>query len=82
MFLPRPPSTKGRSSRKLILSAKIDSSLITDQYHSIMTALLELGAFIGALQAGFVADKYSRKKAIGLSFSDFLFSDQVINISV
>lgn len=47
-----------------------------------MTALLELGAFIGALQAGFVADKYSRKKAIGLSFSDFLFSDQVINISV
>ncbi|OWZ64928.1 hypothetical protein AYX14_02706 [Cryptococcus neoformans] len=32
----------------------------------IMTALLELGAFIGALQAGFVADKYSRKKAIAL----------------
>lgn len=32
---------------------------------SIMTALLELGAFIGALLAGFVADRYSRKKAIG-----------------
>lgn len=30
-----------------------------------MTALLELGALIGALQAGFVADKYSRKSAIG-----------------
>lgn len=42
---------------------------MTDQYYSIMTALLELGAFIGALQAGFVADKYSRKKAISLSLS-------------
>ncbi|ODN84530.1 hypothetical protein L202_00461 [Cryptococcus amylolentus CBS 6039] len=32
----------------------------------IMTALLELGALIGAFQAGFVADRFSRKKAIAL----------------
>lgn len=35
-------------------------------HKGLMTALLELGALIGALQAGFVADKYSRKSAIGL----------------
>jgi MFS family permease len=34
--------------------------------YSIMTGLLELGAFLGALQAGFLADKYSRKKTIGI----------------
>lgn len=55
---------------------------MANQYYSIMTALLELGAFIGALQAGFVADKYSRKKAIGLSLSKFLLNDQFINISI
>lgn len=55
---------------------------MANQYYSIMTALLELGAFIGALQAGFVADKYSRKKAIGLSLSNFLLNDQFINISI
>lgn len=30
----------------------------------VMTGLLELGAFLGALQAGYVADKYSRKWSI------------------
>lgn len=69
MLLPRPPLTKGKSSGELVLSPKVNPPLMTDQYYSIMTALLELGAFIGALQAGFVADKYSRKKAIGLSLS-------------
>lgn len=32
----------------------------------IMTALLELGAFMGALIAGFVADRYSRKASIAV----------------
>lgn len=32
-----------------------------------MTALLELGAFIGALLAGFFADRYSRRASIGES---------------
>lgn len=29
-----------------------------------MTALLELGAFLGAIMSGFVADRYSRKASI------------------
>lgn len=31
-----------------------------------MTALLELGAFLGALQAGYIADRYSRKVSIAV----------------
>ncbi|WWC61264.1 uncharacterized protein I303_103845 [Kwoniella dejecticola CBS 10117] len=30
----------------------------------VMTALLELGAFLGAMQAGFIADRISRKRTI------------------
>lgn len=44
---------------------------MANQYYSIMTALLELGAFIGALQAGFVADKYSRKKQLVCLYQTF-----------
>ncbi|WVQ91962.1 hypothetical protein IAS59_005770 [Cryptococcus gattii] len=32
--------------------------------NGVMTALLELGAFLGAMQAGFIADKISRKRTI------------------
>lgn len=32
--------------------------------NSVMTALLELGAFLGAMQAGFISDKISRKRTI------------------
>jgi hypothetical protein len=32
--------------------------------NSLMTGMLEMGAFLGALMAGFVADKYSRKASI------------------
>ncbi|WWC87437.1 uncharacterized protein L201_002326 [Kwoniella dendrophila CBS 6074] len=38
----------------------------------IMTALLELGAFLGALQAGFLADRFSRKKAIAIGSAWFI----------
>lgn len=38
----------------------------------IMTALLELGAFIGALMAGFVADRYSRKASIAVGITWFV----------
>lgn len=69
MLLLRPPLTKGKSLGELVLPPKDNPTLMTDQYYSIMTALLELGAFIGALQAGFVADKFSRKRAIGWSLS-------------
>jgi MFS family permease len=31
---------------------------------SVMTGLLELGAFLGAMQAGWIADKISRKRTI------------------
>ncbi|KIR78596.1 monosaccharide transporter [Cryptococcus gattii EJB2] len=44
------------------IDANVSSSAAFNK--GIMTALLELGAFIGALLAGFVADRYSRKKAI------------------
>jgi MFS family permease len=30
-----------------------------------MTALLQLGAFVGAAMSGFFADRYSRKASIG-----------------
>jgi MFS family permease len=33
----------------------------------IMTALLQLGAFVGAAMSGFFADRYSRKASIGKS---------------
>lgn len=32
-----------------------------------MTALLQLGAFVGAAMSGFFADRYSRKASIGES---------------
>ncbi|OCF61357.1 monosaccharide transporter [Kwoniella mangroviensis CBS 10435] len=38
----------------------------------VMTALLELGAFLGAIQAGFLADKYSRKYAIAFGMIWFV----------
>ncbi|GFZ51342.1 hypothetical protein JCM24511_09102 [Saitozyma sp. JCM 24511] len=38
----------------------------------VMTALLELGAFIGALLAGFFADRYSRRASIGLGLVWFV----------
>ncbi|RSH80159.1 hypothetical protein EHS25_007264 [Saitozyma podzolica] len=37
----------------------------------IMTAMLELGAFLGAIFVGFVADKYSRKVSIGVGLAWF-----------
>lgn len=38
----------------------------------VMTALLELGAFIGALMAGFTADRWSRKVAIAVGVVWFI----------
>ncbi|BEI82216.1 hypothetical protein CcaverHIS002_0300840 [Cutaneotrichosporon cavernicola] len=38
----------------------------------IMTALLELGAFMGAIMAGFVADRYSRKASIAVGLTWFV----------
>lgn len=32
----------------------------------LLTAMLELGAFVGAILCGFVADRYSRKASIGV----------------
>jgi MFS family permease len=39
---------------------------------SLITAMLEMGAFVGALFAGIVADKYSRKTSIGVGVLWFL----------
>ncbi|EMR10795.1 hypothetical protein PNEG_00943 [Pneumocystis murina B123] len=36
----------------------------SDFYKGLMTALIELGAFIGALNQGWIADKFSRKYSI------------------
>ncbi|WWC60053.1 uncharacterized protein I303_102616 [Kwoniella dejecticola CBS 10117] len=43
----------------------------------IMTALLELGAFLGALQAGFLADRFSRKKAIAIGSVWFIIGSVI-----
>lgn len=68
MSMPMPAllllSTKGRCPALQLYDSLNELQLIV-LTGSIMTALLELGAFIGALLAGFVADRYSRKKAIG-----------------
>lgn len=37
----------------------------------LMTAMLELGAFIGAILVGFVADRYSRKMSIAVGLAWF-----------
>ena len=37
----------------------------------LMTAMLELGAFLGAILVGFVADRYSRKASIGVGLAWF-----------
>ena len=46
--------------------------------NGIMTGLLELGAFLGAMQAGFLADKYSRKKTIGIGAIWFIVGSYVV----
>ncbi len=42
-----------------------------------MTAMLELGAFLGALQAGFVADKYSRRLCIAVGLGWFIVGSTI-----
>lgn len=42
-----------------------------------MTALLELGALLGALMAGFVADRWSRKASIGVGVAWFIVGSTV-----
>jgi MFS family permease len=42
-----------------------------------MTAILELGAVFGAAQSGFVADRYSRKKAIMIGCLWFLLGGAI-----
>lgn len=38
----------------------------------LLTAMLELGAFVGAILCGFVADRYSRKASIGVGLIWFM----------
>jgi len=40
-------------------------------HKGLMTAMLELGAFLGAILVGFVADRYSRKASIGVGLAWF-----------
>lgn len=43
----------------------------------IMTALLELGAFLGAIMSGFVADRYSRKWCIAFGSVWFIIGSVI-----
>jgi len=59
------------AGRNLVPEHRIDATstlLIT----RIITAMLEMGAFVGALFAGVVADKYSRKMSIAVGVVWFL----------
>ncbi|KAI5804575.1 MFS sugar transporter-like protein [Geopyxis carbonaria] len=46
-------------------------------WKGLMTALLELGAMMGAAQAGFLADKFSRKNALFVGFIWFLIGSAI-----
>ena len=39
----------------------------------LMTAMIELGAFLGAMNVGWIADKFSRKRTIMIAVLIFLF---------
>lgn len=64
-FLQQFPETDG----------KVNSSAAFNK--GIMTALLELGAFLGAIMSGFVADRYSRKWCIAFGSVWFIIGSVI-----
>lgn len=51
-------------------------------WKGLMTAMLQLGALLGAAQAGFLADKLSRKYAMFVGFIWFLIGSAIQTASV
>lgn len=63
---------------------EVDASVTSNAgfLKGLLTAMLELGALIGALQAGFIADKISRKYTLAVGIAWFIVGSTIQTATV
>ena len=63
---------------------EVDASVTSNAgfLKGLLTAMLELGALIGALQAGFIADRISRKYTLAVGIAWFIVGSTIQTASV